>query len=206
MAKIFGGSASRLEMYALFVAAVVLIGGGISGAVVLTSGGETSAPVTVVETSSTTTTAVPVEVTAPSTTAAPINQPSPPTSRYVDPPPVTVTPGQPVQDFSAYCVMPDVLGYFAPTIDNSGMEIQAPFRKLAEAGCIPAWNNSGAMVNVVSWCLEVEMPSNYIVRVLEQNPSAGTLVHKSFGRIDLRMAEAGRKYDLSRTDGHPPFC
>ncbi|CAB4346709.1 unannotated protein [freshwater metagenome] len=35
MAKIFGGSASRLEMYALFVAAVILIGGGISGAVVL---------------------------------------------------------------------------------------------------------------------------------------------------------------------------
>jgi hypothetical protein len=37
MAKIFGGSASRLEVYALFAAAVVLIGGGISGAVVLTS-------------------------------------------------------------------------------------------------------------------------------------------------------------------------
>jgi hypothetical protein len=37
VAKIFGGSASRLEMYGLFVAAVILIGGGISGAVVLTS-------------------------------------------------------------------------------------------------------------------------------------------------------------------------
>ena len=35
MAKIFGGSASRLEMYALFAAAVVLIGGGVAGAVVL---------------------------------------------------------------------------------------------------------------------------------------------------------------------------
>ena len=37
MAKIFGGSASRLEVYALFVAAVVLIGGGVAGAVVVTS-------------------------------------------------------------------------------------------------------------------------------------------------------------------------
>lgn len=37
MPKIFGGNASRLEMYGLFVAAVILIGGGVSGAVVLTS-------------------------------------------------------------------------------------------------------------------------------------------------------------------------
>jgi hypothetical protein len=37
MAKIFGGSASRLEVYALFAAAIVLIGGGIAGAVVVTS-------------------------------------------------------------------------------------------------------------------------------------------------------------------------
>jgi hypothetical protein len=35
MAKIFGGSASRLEVYALFAAAVVLIGGGVAGAVAL---------------------------------------------------------------------------------------------------------------------------------------------------------------------------
>ena len=39
MAKIFGGSASRLEVYALFAAAVVLIGGGVAGAVVVTSSG-----------------------------------------------------------------------------------------------------------------------------------------------------------------------
>ncbi len=37
MAKIFGGSASRLEVYALLAAAVVLIGGGVAGAVVVTS-------------------------------------------------------------------------------------------------------------------------------------------------------------------------
>jgi len=45
MAKIFGGSASRLEMYGLFVAAVILIGGGISGAVVLTSSDSKTAEV-----------------------------------------------------------------------------------------------------------------------------------------------------------------
>lgn len=33
---IFGGRATRLEMYALFVVAVVLIGGGVSGAVIVT--------------------------------------------------------------------------------------------------------------------------------------------------------------------------
>jgi hypothetical protein len=39
MAKIFGGTASRLEMYGLFVAAVVLVGGSVSGAIVLSSEG-----------------------------------------------------------------------------------------------------------------------------------------------------------------------
>jgi hypothetical protein len=37
MARILGGNASRLEVYALFAAAVVLIGGGVAGAVVVTS-------------------------------------------------------------------------------------------------------------------------------------------------------------------------
>ncbi|CAB4346707.1 MAG: hypothetical protein F2567_08815 [Actinobacteria bacterium] len=55
MAKIFGGSASRLEVYALFVAAVVLIGGGIAGAIVVTSDGSSPSQVAVVETSTTTT-------------------------------------------------------------------------------------------------------------------------------------------------------
>ena len=49
MAKIFGGSASRLEVYALFAAAVVLIGGGVAGAVVVTSSG--SKPAEVAQTS-----------------------------------------------------------------------------------------------------------------------------------------------------------
>lgn len=53
MAKIFGGSASRLEVYALFVAAVVLIGGSIGGAIVVTSGDGGSAPVADMETTTT---------------------------------------------------------------------------------------------------------------------------------------------------------
>ena len=47
MAKIFGGSASRLEVYALFAAAVVLIGGGVSGAIVLSSDSATVPPAVV---------------------------------------------------------------------------------------------------------------------------------------------------------------
>jgi hypothetical protein len=69
MAKIFGGSASRLEVYALFVAAVVLIGGSIGGAIVVTSGDEGSAPVTVVET---TTTAVTSTVVASEQASLPV--------------------------------------------------------------------------------------------------------------------------------------
>lgn len=41
MAKILGGSASRTELYGLFIAAVILIGGGVSGAVALTSSDQT---------------------------------------------------------------------------------------------------------------------------------------------------------------------
>lgn len=37
VAKIFGGSASRLEVYTLFIAAVILIGGGIGGAIVVSN-------------------------------------------------------------------------------------------------------------------------------------------------------------------------
>ena len=62
MAKIFGGSASRLEVYALFVAAVVLIGGGISGAVVLTSSDSKPA---IVEQSSVEASSVPTSISEP---------------------------------------------------------------------------------------------------------------------------------------------
>jgi hypothetical protein len=181
MAKIFGGSASRLEVYALFAAAVVLIGGSVAGAVVVTSGGETSAPVTVVETSSTTTTAVPVEVTVPSTTAAPINQPPPPTSRYVDPPPVTVTPEQPIQDFSAYCTMPNMIGTFTgqDPIDSLG-GFSAARSKLEEANCITAavQKMGGGL------CFTDSLPFGAL-RIMTQDPSPGTLVHRSLGNILL---------------------
>ena len=67
MARIFGGSASRLEVYALFAAAVVLIGGGISGAVVLTS--SDSKPVEVAQVS--------VDTTVVDTTQAPTGTSAP---------------------------------------------------------------------------------------------------------------------------------
>jgi hypothetical protein len=69
MTKILGERASRLEVYALFVAAVVLIGGGIGGAIFLTDdspGSSNSAPATVASTlqPATTTTAVRTTSTA----------------------------------------------------------------------------------------------------------------------------------------------
>jgi hypothetical protein len=185
VAKIFGGSASRLEVYALFAAAVVLIGGGVAGAVVVTSSGdETSTPVTVVETTSTTaTTAVPVEVTAPSTTSAPINQPQLPSPRYVDPPPVTVTPDQPVQDFSAYCVMPDVLGIWTWRTPGYGVGgITHVGEAIRDAGC--PFTNSGIV------CYTDSLSGRGTTRVVSQDPSPGTLVHRSFGTINLVRQES----------------
>jgi hypothetical protein len=176
MAKILGGNASRLEVYALFAAAVVLIGGGISGAIVVTSGDETSAPVTVVETSSTTTTAVPVEVTAPTTTEPTVNQLPTSTYRYVEPPPVTVTPEQPIQDFSAYCTMPNMIGTFTGQNPNDPISGLADIRqKLTDAGC---------PYSELQQCFTDSLPAN-TVRIVSQEPSPGTLVHRSFGTVTL---------------------
>ena len=173
MAKIFGGSASRLEVYALFAAAVVLIGGGVAGAVVVASGGETSAPVTVVETSSTT---VPVEM-APSTTAAPpVSQLTRPTTSYTEPPPVTVTPEQPIQDFSAYCTMPNMIGIITGQNPNDPISgLSAVRQKITDAGC----PYSG-----FQYCFTDSLPAN-TVRIVSQEPSPGTLVHRSFGTVTL---------------------
>jgi len=78
VAKILGGNASRLEVYALFVAAVVLIGGGISGAIVVTSSDSKPAEVAQVSVDATvapTTTPVTAPwMTTPATTA-PAGQP-----------------------------------------------------------------------------------------------------------------------------------
>ena len=77
MAKIFGGSASRLEVYALFAAAVVLIGGGVAGAVVVTSSdskpaevAQVSVDTTVVDTTVVDTTVV--DTTVVDTTVEPV--------------------------------------------------------------------------------------------------------------------------------------
>jgi hypothetical protein len=177
MAKIFGGSASRLEVYALFAAAVVLIGGGIGGAIVVTSGGETSAPVTVVETSPTTvTTTVPVEMAPITTAAPPVNQLPRPTTRYTEPPPVTVTPEQSIQDFSAYCTMPNMIGTFTGQNPNDSISgLSAVRQKITDAGC----PYSG-----FQQCFTDSLPAN-TVRIVSQEPSPGTLVHRSFGTVTL---------------------
>jgi hypothetical protein len=67
VAKIFGGSASRLEVYALFAAAVVLIGGSIGGAIVVTSSDSKPAEVAQVSADTTVvdTTVEPVAVEVP---------------------------------------------------------------------------------------------------------------------------------------------
>ena len=209
MAKIFGGSASRLEVYALFAAAVVLIGGGVAGAVVVTSSDSKPAELALVETTTTSAPATPpVQVEAGVTTLPPAQtsrQVNPPATTYEDPTPITVTPSQPIQDFSAYCTMPNILGYFALPPINSGIPIQGVAEALTQAGCLENW--AGALSP--SWgdsCLEAQMPSNYVIRVIEQSPSAGTLVHKSFGRIVLRVALNPNGYDLSTPIGRPPFC
>jgi hypothetical protein len=198
MAKIFGGSASRLEVYALFVAAVVLIGGGIGGAIVVTSGDETSAPTTVVEISSTTvTTAVPVEVTAPSTTAAPaVDQLPRPTTRYVEPPPVTSVPDQPVQDFSAYCTMPDVVGVWAYKSPGYGVGgISYAGEVIRDAGCPGV-----SLVKLV--CYDPTLGAPGTIRITSTNPIAGTLVHRSLGSISIELRQTTEGFN----NNPEPLC
>ena len=205
MAKIFGGSASRLEVYALFAAAVVLIGGGVAGAVVVTSSDSKPAEIAQVSVDTTVvdTTVVPGATTPPTT--APPRQTSPTTTIYQDPVPVTVTPSQPIQDFSAYCTMPNLLRYFAPQPTFSGIPIQPVALAIVEAGCSENMNAFGFSFTRDE-CIEPQMPSNYVARVIQQNPAAGTLLHKTFGRVHLRVAISPVGYDLSTPDQHPPYC
>jgi hypothetical protein len=107
MAKIFGGSASRLEVYALFAAAVVLIGGGISGAIIVTSSDSKPAAVaqppvdtTVVDTSVAPTTAPPV-ATTPVTTSPPAAPPRPSPAPTIDYAQQYLNLSQPYRDKSA---------------------------------------------------------------------------------------------------------
>ena len=74
MAKVFGGSASRLEVYALFAAAVVLIGGGVAGAVVVTSSDSKHAEQLSVDTTVVDTTVVDATVGANAGSAATTTQ------------------------------------------------------------------------------------------------------------------------------------
>ena len=217
MAKIFGGSASRLEVYALFAAAVVLIGGGVAGAVVVTSSdskpaevAQVSVDTTVVDTTGAPTTAPPVVApgaTTPSTNAPP-RQTSPPTTiyedavpvavtpttRYVEPPPVTVTPDQPVQDFSAYCTMPNLIGTWSlGGTDNPWEHHIVVGRKLSEAGCgVPVEKN---------WCISDSVPLGFF-GIVSQDPAPGTLVHRSLGTISIRVEHSSASYG----PGQQPVC
>jgi hypothetical protein len=195
MAKIFGGSASRLEMYGLFVAAVVLIGGGIGGAIVVTSSDSKPAEVTqvsvdttVVDTSIPPTTAPPAAegTTSPTTAAQRYYNPEPqaPVTSYPNQPVQSVTP-QPVQDYSAYCTMPNLVGMrsegnsFVSTsvsqaMEASGCRIADPQGRFGSYCVSDSLNQPGA-----------GFPS---YRVLSQTPSPGTLIHRTLGTFSYFVA------------------
>ena len=193
MAKIFGGSASRLEVYALFVAAVVLIGGGVAGAVVVASSDSKPAEVTqvsvdttVVDTSIPPTTAPPAAEgpTSPTTAAQRYYNPEPqaPVTSYPNQPVQSVAP-QPVQDYSAYCTMPNLVG-----IEDSASFLGAPLVEMAmtRAGCL--------LNATANWCFDPSLETKSLARfegfaiVLSQTPSAGTLIHRSLGSASFRIA------------------
>jgi hypothetical protein len=195
MAKIFGGSASRLEVYALFVAAVILIGGGIGGAIVVTSSDskptevqEASVDTSVVDTSTT--------PTAPSP-SAPTEPPVPPTTsaqRYYNPEPqapVTSYPNQPVQevapqpiqDYSAYCTMPNLVGSEVHQYKTPRSPVEDQMRA---AGCV--------MTTTAFWCLDSSLYSHPkvgmvggIALVHSQSPAPGTLIHRSLGTYTVSI-------------------
>lgn len=185
MAKIFGGSASRLEVYALFVAAVVLIGGGVAGAVVVSSSDSKPAEVAQVSVDTTTVDTTVVETTvppAPDGTTSPTAtaqryynpEPQAPVTSYPNQPVQTVAP-QPIQDYSAYCIMPNLVGLRGQSgIDNT-------FRTSMEnAGCrLPA--------PPVSYCLDPNLDyggfDNFEIR--SQSPAAGTMIHRTLGTYSL---------------------
>jgi hypothetical protein len=196
MAKIFGGSASRLEVYALFVAAVVLIGGGIGGAIVVTSSDSKPAEVAQVSVDTTVVDTTVVDTLTTTTTTAPAqeSQSAAPTTRYVEPPPVTVTPDQPVQDFSAYCTMPNLIGTWALGGNgNPWLHHEVIGRKLSAAGCgVPVEKN---------WCISDSVPLGFF-RIVSQDPAPGTLVHRSLGTASIRVEHSSASYG----PGQQPVC
>jgi len=186
MAKIFGGSASRLEVYALFAAAVVLIGGSVAGAVVVTSSDSkpaevaqasvdtTVAPTTVVPT--TTPVTEPGATTPPTTAAQRFYNPEPqaPVTSYPNQPVQTVAP-QPIQDYSAYCTMPNLVGISGHVFSqNLGTDA------LRAANCL--------MNAPVRWCVDSSLVPRAntvsgIAQVRSQSPQPGTLIHRSLGTV-----------------------
>ena len=207
MAKIFGGSASRLEVYALFVAAVVLIGGGIGGAIVVTSSDSKPAEVAQVSVDTTVvdTTGVPAtpeigppaaENPGPATTQAQRqNNPQP------LPTPTTAPPAMvPVQDWMTFCVMPNLVGlslyahYDESTVSNA----------MKAAGC------SLPFAKPTAWCVDASLASQTAIccggrgRVRTQTPTAGTLVHRTLGTYSYSVGWYPERPQGDTTGTAPP--
>jgi|GEM_PF-5145645 len=104
-----GGTASRAEVYGLFIAAIVLVGGGIGGAVAATGGfNQAAAPTVVVDTGTpapTATTVSPSVVTAaPAPASAPAAPAPAPVASAVELPKATTPP------LSETFIMPNIVG------------------------------------------------------------------------------------------------
>jgi len=186
MAKIFGGSASRLEVYALFVAAVVLIGGGIGGAIVVTSSDSSPTPIATSEATTTTSEVVTTIQNAPEAIAPPQaqtpRQAAPPGSIYEDPTPITVTPSQPIQDFSAYCTMPEING-----IHDEDMSGAVYWRAVDYVDLLSPTSCPRGLIVGVGFCIDSTLGDNQF-RILNQSPASGTLIHRSLGSISYVIA------------------
>ena len=186
MAKIFGGSASRLEVYALFAAAVVLIGGGVAGAVVVTSSDSSPTPIESAAATTTTSDVVTTIQVTPEAIAPPQGQTPrqapPQTSKYEEPSPVTVAPTQPVQDFSAYCTMPQINGIYEEDMSGSVYWRAADYVDLLSPTSCPR-----GLIAGVGFCIDSTLGDNQF-RILNQSPASGTLIHRSLGTISYVIA------------------
>jgi hypothetical protein len=224
MAKVFGGSASRLEVYALFVAAVVLIGGGVSGAIVLASNFDSSAPANV----STATTAPVEEILSAATgintddsvssdgtelpnrigqrigEAAPVG----PSQDSVAALAISPTTTQPILDSSLYCVMPDFIGDH-----NGGGRVEEllttgfwgligyEFFVANSGGCLARPGPESTV------CVFREGPHGAWVGI-SQDPAPGTLMRKDDARYSIRYGvwAVRDSNPQRRQDGIAEYC
>lgn len=158
------------------------VGGGISGAIVVTAGTDAAAPEPIAPATTavepTTTTSAP----GTATTASPAPAPAPSTTAY-EPPPVTVTPAQPVQDFTAYCTVPNLVGtWLRPQLVQGNFFHVVVNEMLRDADCggqLPAGYDN-------TLCVDPTVPADS-VRILAQDPAPGTLVHKLLGSVSYTM-------------------